>query len=188
MSHPCHIRTARYCGREQAELTKVALRGNGTLKMSDAFTDQQCTDWSAQMCCIVSSRPWMYEDWLIHLTMTTSSASAFKTLDEVYLTVHRQSAVIFSCYSVLSVLYLHRLTFWCVSWLTTTDQSLPLFEDIWIDGTKWVTLLPCGCLQMRKVSRCSDSKMTDSERLCVCAFSFSKLVDFLLNSTERALP
>lgn len=83
------------------------------------------------MCCIVSSRPWMYEDWLIHLTMTTSSASAFKTLDEVYLTVHRQSAVIFSCYSVLSVLYLHRLTFWCVSWLSTTDQSLPLFEDRW---------------------------------------------------------
>ncbi|KAF3842876.1 hypothetical protein F7725_001725 [Dissostichus mawsoni] len=29
---------------ELAELTKVALNGNGTLKMSDAFADQQCTD------------------------------------------------------------------------------------------------------------------------------------------------
>lgn len=73
-------------------------------------------------------------------------------------------------------------------WLCTTDQSFLLFKDIRMNGTKWATSLQCGCLQMRKVSRCSDSEMTDSERLCVCAFSFSKLVNFLLNSTDNALP
>lgn len=42
VSHPCHIRMACY-----DDMTKVALKGNGTVKMNDAFTDQHCTDWSA---------------------------------------------------------------------------------------------------------------------------------------------
>lgn len=171
-------------GRKQAELTKVAfIRKPNTEAERHIHWPATHRLISMNLCCAVSSRLWMYEEWLIQPTVMT--LSAFKTLDEMNLAVHRQSSDTFSCYSVLSVLYLHHHIVLTCSWLSATDQSLLLFEDIL---TKRVTLLHCGCLETRKVSRCSPSKMTDSERLHIRAFSFSKLANFLLNSTERVLP
>lgn len=67
-------------------------------------------------------------------------------------------------------------------WLCTTDESFLLFIDIWMKGTKWSNFLQFSKVvddyRWGKVSRCSDSKMTDGERLCVRAFFFSNLVDF----------
>lgn len=89
-------------------MTKVALKGNGTVKTNDAFTDQHCTDWSAFHV-------------FLRLTGTGSSVSQrqprvpvlfFQILDKTRLIVRRQSAItFFSCSSVFSALYLHRLTF-----------------------------------------------------------------------------
>lgn len=129
VSHPCHGR--RVCYDDM--MTKVALKGNGTVKTNDTFTDQHCTDWSAFHV-------------FPRLTGSGLSVSQRQPRVPVLFSNTRQDApdrsqtipshLLFRFFCFFSALYLHRLTFLDVIVIPHYRLVTPGDTDaIWQNGT-----------------------------------------------------
>lgn len=165
---------ACYYGRETRRADKkVALKGNGTLKMSNASADQhKCVAFSLQDLGFKRTDSITQRQPRVPVLLKHYTRCAFWMPVG---TVHRQTVVIFFSYSRSFCAFLHCLTFWC-----DCDSALQTNHSCYFSG--WISCSFPTWLKITDEKRSAGvliTKMTDSEKLRVRAFFF-QLIDWLI--------